>query len=99
MRDLRRAPVVHFLVLGGLCLAVEHWLSAPRRVSAPIDRAPQLRDAAIDPLRQSIALDRDARAGAASPDRLAERIDDEVLYREGLALAETGRDPVIRRRL
>lgn len=91
-----REPLVHFLALGALLLAVDHFITGraedPRTIVV---------DAAVD--REARQVFKAARGGEPSEDELyALRrvwLDNEVLYREGLALGVDKGDTTIRERV
>jgi len=96
MARLLRAPLVHFLVLGGALLALRGWLDPVR---AP---RPQLVVHAADVARLAEAWTEEhgAPPDAAAKQRLLdEAIDEEVLYREALARSFDHRDSAVRERL
>ena len=86
MRQWMREPLLHFLVLGSLLFAVDHWIAGraddPRTIVV---------DAAVD--GQAIQVFKGARGREPNADELyALRrvwLDNEVLYREGLRSAST----------
>jgi peptidyl-prolyl cis-trans isomerase C len=91
---LVREPLVHFLVLGALLLAIE------RRTVSPPGREIVL-DATA---REALAADHLRRTGRApTPDEethlVARWVEDEALYREALALRLDRGDVIVRRRL
>jgi hypothetical protein len=91
-----REPLFHFLVLGGLLFAVDHFIAGraddPRTIVV---------DAAVD--AQARQVFKASRGREPSEDELyALRrvwLDNEVLYREGLALQVDRGDPAIRERV
>lgn len=96
LRRLVREPLVHFVALGALIFAADRWRNGPE---------PDLRTVRVDE-----AVARGARAElqrrngrAPTEDELREMlqgyVDDEVLYREALALGLERGDPIVRRRL
>src|SRR4051794_2012340 len=91
-----REPLVHFAVLGGLLFGVDHVLATRAGDPHVI-----LIDAAVD--RDAIEVFRAARGRAPTADELfALRrvwLDNEVLYREGLALGLDRGDNSIRERI
>src|SRR5262249_20189856 len=96
MRQWMREPLLHFLVLGSLLFAVDHWIAGraddPRTIVV---------DAEVD--GQAIQVFKGARGREPNADELyALRrvwLDNEVLYREGLALGVDKGDPMIRERV
>jgi hypothetical protein len=95
-RQWLREPLLHFLVLGLLLFAVDHLLFAK-----PDDAKTVLIDAEVD--RQARKVFRDARGREPNNEELyALRrvwLDNEVLYREGLALGVDKGDSAIRERV
>ena len=91
-----REPLLHFVVLGGLLFAADHALLArdgdPRTIVVA---------AAVD--AEAVKLFRESRGRAPNPEELAALrwrwLDNEVLYREGLALRVDRGDPAIRDRV
>ena len=91
-----REPLLHFLLLGGLLFAVDHFAferqGDPRTIAL---------DAAVD--QEAAKLFSDARGRDSNPTELAALrqrwIDNEVLYREGLALRVDQGDKTIRERV
>ncbi len=96
MARLLRAPLVHFLVLGGALLAVRGWLdpALPPRPRLVIHAADVAR------LAETWTEEHGAPPDAAAKQRLLdEAIDEEVLYREALARSFDRRDSAVRERL
>jgi hypothetical protein len=94
---LRREPLMHFLLIGAVLFAID----ALRQDDG--DEAPR-RIVVTDLLREELARDwestRDGPPSAEELDRLAEAwIDEEVLYREGLARGLDRDDPSVRGRV
>src|SRR5215470_2157889 len=91
----RREPLVHFIVLGVALFAGYHVLTP----SAPTRRI-VLSDSVIDGLRQEHLRRSGSLPTPAEEAALVDRfIDDEVLYREALALELDRGDIIVRRRL
>jgi PPIC-type PPIASE domain len=93
-RQLLREPLLHFVVLGALVFGADHLRARddPRTivVGADVDRE----------LRETYRSARGTDAGPAELTALRQRwIDNEVLYREGLALRVDQGDPAIRERV
>src|SRR5439155_767847 len=96
MARLLRAPLVHFLVLGGALLAVRGWLdpALPPRPRLVIHAADVAR------LAETWTEEHGAPPDAAAKQRLLdEAIDEEVLYREALARSFDRRDSAVLERL
>jgi hypothetical protein len=91
-----REPLLHFLAIGALLFAVDGWLAGRKEDPRVI-----VVDAAVD--RQAIEVFTSARGRAPNEDELyALRrvwLDNEVLYREGLALEMDKGDPAIKDRV
>lgn len=84
LRTLAREPLVHFLALGALLFAADAWLRPRRAEEAPASRAPVT----------AIVVPPEVKA----EDR--ERwIEEEVLYREGLARGFDRDDPRVKQRI
>ena len=91
-----REPLLHFVVLGGLLFAIDHVLVGraddPRRIVVGAD---------VD--HEAIETFKATRGHAPNADELAALrrvwLDNEVLYREGLALGVDKGDPAIRERV
>jgi PPIC-type PPIASE domain len=101
-----REPLVHFAVLGALLFAVHGLLHrGPTGAPDPAARPPVSRRIAVDQPLVDGLVDSFKRAWKRDPtrDELAEmvldHVDDEVLYREGLAQGLDRDDPAVRRRL
>lgn len=96
MSRLLRAPLLHFLAIGGALLAVRTWwvpeeTSRPRIVIATAD---------VERLRQVWKEEHGGPPGAAAEEALIrDAIDEEVLYREALARGLDRRDDAVRERL
>lgn len=93
---LRREPLLHFLLLGLVIFTVDHQLSARRDDPRVI-----VVDAAVEKEVSGIFQEAKGRApGAEELKVLVQRwIDNEVLYREGVALAVDRGDTMIRERI
>jgi len=96
IRALLREPLVHFSVLGGLLFAVNLWLGD------------DLQEGSVVVVDQAWVAGVQAGLGrglgrAPTTEELAEAlsaaVDDELLFREGLALGLDRGDPIVRRRL
>jgi hypothetical protein len=93
---LLREPLLHFIVLGGLVFAADHYLRA---------RKPDAREIVVGPEveKEARALFRTAQGRDPSPEEIKimrERwVDNEVLYREGLALRLEQGDSAMRERV
>lgn len=113
LRAILREPLVHFLLVGALLVTVDrvrHGGVSPAPGRAPARAAP-----ASDPPTRTIVVDQEVRAwlrdgltrarGGAAPseaelaDAVARWIDEEVLYREGLARGLDRDDQQVRKRI
>lgn len=97
LRALAREPLLHFLLIGGLLFAVAHWRSRATRAGDGVIVV----DAHV---REQLAKAFRARSGRTpSPDELAEEVrlhvEEEVLYREGVARRLDEDDPRVRLRV
>ncbi|CAD5371307.1 PpiC domain-containing protein [Rubrivivax sp. A210] len=91
-----REPLLHFVVLGGLVFAVDHFIVAQRDDPRTIvvDRA------VADEARKTFRAARNREPNATELEALTRRwIDNEILYREGLALGVDQGDTMIRDRV
>jgi PPIC-type PPIASE domain len=94
--DWLREPLLHFLVLGGLLFAIDHFL---------VSRADDPRRIVVGPAvaSEAVATFEAARGRPPNAEELAALqkvwLDNEVLYREGLALQVDKGDPAIRERV
>ena len=96
LRELVREPLLHFLILGGLVFAADRFAASRKPNPNQIVVAAQVTE-------EASALFKGARGREPTPAELAvlrERwIDNEVLYREGLALRLDQGDPTLRDRV
>lgn len=96
LRNMLREPLVHFIVFGALVFGADHYLNARRDGPNVI-----VMDAAVDEEARSVF--RSAMSREPTPDDmkiLRQRwLDNEVLYREGLALGVDQGDATIRERV
>jgi hypothetical protein len=97
---LLRAPLLHFLLLGGGIFALQAAFSQPGSLSLASDRVVAVSSAQVERLAQQA---RRQSGRMPSPEELAhlvrEWIDEEILFREALMLGWTRSDPVVQRRL
>ena len=91
-----REPLFHFIVLGGLLFALDHFLSKPTDDSHKIVVGADVDSEATETFKA-------ARGRDPNPQELEALhrvwLDNEVLYREGLALQVDKGDPAIRERV
>ncbi|HVY25897.1 MAG TPA: peptidylprolyl isomerase [Polyangiaceae bacterium] len=91
-----REPLLHFIVLGGLLFAVDHFETGRANDSHVIVVTPEVDSEAVETFKA-------ARGHDPSPEELKALhkvwLDNEVLYREGLALQVDKGDPAIRERV
>lgn len=104
LRTLAREPVIHFLFIGGLLLsadrALDHSSPTGEDEQERTRRTIQVKGASRVRLIERFRERRDREPTSVEMESLIERyIDDEVKYREALALGLERGDPVIRRRL
>ncbi len=93
---LLREPLLHFALFGALLFGADHALSAGKDSRAVIQVGPEVDKEAVELFRNGIGR----APTAAELKTLRERwIDNEVLYREGLALRVDQGDPTIRERV
>jgi hypothetical protein len=99
MKRLLREPLVHFLLLGTLLFAVYAWLEPTRGRVEPSRQIPLT----LDDLTQMALLYQSQWRREPTPDefsRLVEnRVQEEILYREGLALGLDKDDTIVKRRM
>ena len=98
MRRLLREPLVHFLLLGAAVFAVYHFMKAPD--SSPASREIRL---SVDEIGQLIQLYQSQWRRPPTPqelDRMVEnKVQQEVLYREALAMGLDKDDEIVKRRM
>lgn len=91
-----REPFLHFIVLGGVLFAVDHWVAGQAEDPGTIVVGPEVDAKAIDIFEQS-------RGRKPTDEELAALrqiwLDNEVLYREGLAMGLDKGDDAIRERV
>src|SRR5262245_10494062 len=95
-RRLLAEPLLHFVVLGGLVFAADHWAAARRDDPTVIVVTPQVEDEA-----RSIFRSAQGREPTESELKTLREhwIDTEILYREGLALKLEQGDEALRERV
>jgi peptidyl-prolyl cis-trans isomerase C len=90
-----REPLVHFVALGAVVFALHHWVAPP-----PLTRRIVLSEPVIRGLRQDYFRRNGTLPSPEEETALIQRfIDDEVQYREALALGLDRGDIIVRRRL
>jgi len=90
-----KEPLLHFVVLGAALFALHRWVAPP-----PLGRQVILSEPVIHGLRQDFLRRNGALPTADEATALIQRyIDNEVLYREALALGLDRGDIIVRRRL
>lgn len=99
MRTIGRVlsePIFHFAVVGALLFGADAWLSRREPQARPI----RLTDEVREELSDSFEHRKGRKPSLAELERASERwLEDEVLYREGLALGLAGDDVLIRNRV
>ncbi|HEY6241357.1 MAG TPA: peptidylprolyl isomerase [Burkholderiales bacterium] len=99
LKRLLREPLLHFLLLGVTLFTVNHYLELGRGGPAP-SRQIQL---TLDDLRQLDLLFQSQWRRPPTPEELARlvesKIQEEVLYREGLAMGLDRDDTIVKRRM
>lgn len=103
---LAREPLVHFVIIGALLFAVDRWRDGSGDVSTEVfdprgDTATIIVSAEVQARLVERFRERQGREPSDEEERavLDRHVDDEVKYREALALGLERGDPVIRRRL
>ncbi|HEY0463143.1 MAG TPA: hypothetical protein VGC79_02990, partial [Polyangiaceae bacterium] len=95
-RNWLREPLLHFIVLGGLLFAVDHFVASKTDDAHTIVVGADVDNEATETFKA-------ARGRAPNPEELEALhrvwLDNEVLYREGLALQVDKGDPAIRERV
>jgi hypothetical protein len=103
LRAIAREPLVHFLAVGVLLFLVDRWRGGQPK--APEPAPPAARRIVVDDQVRSGLRDGLTRARGAPPsaaelaEAVAAWIDEEVLYREGLARGLDRDDPGVRKRI
>jgi hypothetical protein len=94
-----REPLFHFLLIGALLFAVDHYLN-PVRGPAPSSKQIQL---SVDDIGQLVMLFQAQWRRAPTPEELSrlveQKVQEEVLYREGLAMGLDKDDTIVKRRM
>ena len=94
-RVVRREPLVHFFLLGGLIFAADAMLHPPER-----ERVITVTRAMRQAMSENFDEDRERKATAAELDAMVENwVASEILYREGKALGVDRGDDTIRDRI
>ncbi len=99
MRRWLREPLVHFLLVGAVLFAVDHYVQ-PTRSAAPSSKQVQL---TLDDLGQLVMLFQSQWRREPTPEELTRLIENkvqsEVLYREALAMGLDRNDEIVKRRM
>jgi peptidyl-prolyl cis-trans isomerase C len=99
MKRLFREPLVHFLLIGAALFAVDHYVQ-PVRGAAPSSKQIQL---SLDELAQLALIFQSQWRREPTPEefnRLVEnRVQEEILYREALAMGLDKDDTIVKRRM
>ena len=99
MKRLLREPLIHFLLLGAVLFAVDHYVQ-PARGVAPSSKQIQL---SLDDLGQLVMLFQaqwQRQPTAQELNRLVEnKVQEEILYREALAMGLDKDDTIVKRRM
>jgi parvulin-like peptidyl-prolyl isomerase len=94
-----REPLFHFLLIGALLFAVDHYVN-PVGIAAPSSKQIQL---SVDDLGQLVLLFQAQWRRQPTPDELSrlveQKVQEEILYREGLAMGLDKDDTIVKRRL
>jgi hypothetical protein len=96
IKKLLHSPLLHFLALGALIFGVHAWLTRAENNATVIELTPE-RIAALR--AQRVALYGTAPSDPQMRDAIDDYVQEEILYREALALGLDRDDTVIRRRL
>lgn len=100
LRRVLREPLLQFLLVGAVLLLAQHFVAPAISGGEALSRQIELPPAQVDALRASYREVYGREPDAAALRGLAQRwIDDEVLYREALALGLDRGDPIVRREL
>jgi hypothetical protein len=94
--DWLREPFLHFVILGGVLFAVDHWVASPKEDPNAIVVGAEVDKEAVDVFEQSRG-----RKPTAEELKVLHRVwlDNEILYREGLAMGLDKGDSAIRERV
>jgi parvulin-like peptidyl-prolyl isomerase len=97
---LLREPLIHFLLLGAVLFAVNHYVQPTRGVAPPSSKQIQL---SLDDLGQLVMLFQAQwrrQPTAQELNRLVEnKVQEEILYREALAMGLDKDDTIVKRRM
>ena len=99
VKRLLREPLIHFLLIGAVLFAVDRYLQ-PARGGAPSSKQIQL---SLDDLGQMVLVfqsqwRREPTAGRVRPTG-GKRVQEEILYREALAMGLDKDDTIVKRRM
>src|SRR5262245_17287731 len=99
MKRLLREPLLHFLVLGAVLFAAYHYLQ-PAPSAAPSSKQIQL---SLDELSQLATVFQSQWKRDPTPEEFShmveQKVQSEVLYREGLAMGLDKNDEIVKRRM
>ena len=99
MKRLLREPLIHFLLIGAVLFALDHYVQ-PARNAAASSRQIQL---SVDDLAQLVLLFQAQWRREPTTQELRsmveQKVQEEVLYREGLAMGLDKDDTIVKRRL
>ena len=99
MKRLLREPLIHFLLIGAVLFAVDHYVQ-PARGAAPSSKQIQL---SLDDLAQLALIFQSQWRREPTPEefnRLVEqKVQEEILYREALAMGLDKDDKIVKRRM
>ena len=99
MKRLFREPLIHFLLIGAVLFAVDHYVQ-PARGAAPSSKQIQL---SLDDLAQLALIFQSQWRREPTPEefnRMVEnKVQEEILYREALAMGLDKDDTIVKRRM
>ena len=99
VKRLVREPLLHFLLIGALLFAVDHYVQ-PARGTAPSSKQIQL---TLDDLGQMVILFQSQWRREPTTQELQQlvenKVQEEILYREGLAMGLDKDDTIVKRRM
>ena len=99
MKRLFREPLIHFLLIGAVLFAVDHYVQ-PARGAAPSSKQIQL---SLDDLAQLALIFQSQWRREPTPEEFNQlvenRVQEEILYREALAMGLDKDDTIVKRRM